>query len=110
MTASRTSMNKIAAIGSRVCVWPLKYFGIETFIVAEEGKSEQVLEKAVKSGSYAIILITESVYKAARLWIEERKESYLPAITVIPDATGTEELTLDRVSKAIRSAVGMDIA
>jgi len=100
----------MAGVGSKVCLWPFRYFGIETFFVPEQGTAAEIMKNLIGSKDYTVILVTEKVYREAQELIEAQRESYLPAITLIPDLEGSEGLALERITNAIRTAVGMDIA
>ena len=102
-------MAKIAAVGSKACLSPFRYFGVDTFFIPEEGDVTEILRKLVRSGEYAVIFVTESAYQQADEFVEARSEEYLPAITLIPDISGSQGLALERVTTAIRTAVGLDI-
>lgn len=102
-------MAKIAGIGSQACLLPLKYLGADVFLIPDEGEPADVLKRVVESEEYAVVLVTEKVYNEGREYIESRKESYLPAITLIPDETGSTGIALDRITNAIRTAVGLEI-
>lgn len=103
-------MAKMAGVGSKVCLWPFRYFGVDTFFVPEQGTAEEILKGLVASKEYAVIFVTEKVYHQAQELIEAQRENYLPAITLIPDLEGSEGLALERITDAIRTAVGLDIA
>ena len=93
-------MSKIFIVGDEITVTGLKLAGLKDAHIATAQNVETVLEQ---KGEAEIIVITHSLYSAARKKIDQMKENI---VVEIPDAQGGGE---DVVNKIIRDVIGFEI-
>ena len=93
-------MTNVSVIGDEITVTGLKMAGLKDSHVATTQNVESVLEKVSES---EIIVITHSLYQAARKRIDMMKDKI---VIETPDAKGGGE---DIVNKIIRDVIGFEI-
>ena len=102
-------MYKIGMIGDRestLCFLPLGFSVLEAS-TAEEAR--QALRSAAESGELAVIFISEKLAMLIPEEIDRYKDMPLPAVTVIPDKSGSTGYGIAALHKAVERAVGSDI-
>ena len=83
--------------------------GLAVFPTSEETDVQALLKQLITSKEYAVIFLTEPVYKACDSVIAEHRYDFLPALVSIPSAAGNEGIGLRATEEAVRRAVGFDI-
>lgn len=101
-------MYRIAVIGERDSIYGFAALGLRPFPVSNEEEGRRTL-KELADGKYAVIYITEALYKKLEDDIEKYNESLLPAIIQIPGVSGNTGLGMLNVKRSVERAVGSDI-
>ena len=78
----------MAVIGDSTSVLGFKPIGVDTFSVDEPGEVDEIWE-SVLAGDYAIVMMTEPVFEAARALIKQIETRPVPAVLAIPSTAGT---------------------
>lgn len=102
-------MYKIGIIGDRDSVLGFMALG---FSVHEAQRSEDAADKLaelVRSDEYAVVFVTEELALGMGEELAKYKDMPLPAITVIPGATGGTGYGMASIKSAVERAVGADI-
>ena len=94
-------MTKVFVIGDEITATGLKMAGLKDSYVATPQNVEATLEKV---GESEIIVITHSLYQAARKRIDKMKDKI---VIETPDAKGGGE---DVVNKIIKDVIGFELA
>lgn len=102
-------MYSIAVMGDRDSIYGFAALGLETFPYYgdEQGAVKQL--KRLCGGKYAIIYITEALAEILEPEIEKARENPLPAIILIPGASGNTGKGMQSVKNSVEQAVGSDI-
>lgn len=93
-------MTRVAVIGDEITVTGLKLAGLKNASVATEADVESLIESPEETD---IIVITHSLYNAARKRIERMKDKI---VIEIPDSQGGGE---DVVNKIIKDVIGFEL-
>lgn len=101
-------MYKIGVIGDRESILGFKAVGLDVFPVDDPDEARKILKRIAKE-DFAIIYITEQVYKFMMDEVDEYTDSRLPAIIPIPGKDGTLGIGMTSVKKSVERAVGADI-
>lgn len=101
-------MHKIGVIGDKQSVLGFKAVGLNVFDCNSDSEAKSVL-KQIANEDYAIIYVTESIYKDLKEEINEYNSKRLPAIIPIPSINGTLGIGVSNIKKAVEKAVGADI-
>ncbi len=101
-------MYNIAVMGDRDSIYGFGALGMEIFPTSDEAETKKTFKKLC-SGDYAIIYITEAIENVLAEEIEKVKESYLPAVILIPGISGNTGRGMEKVKEAAARAVGSDI-
>ena len=102
-------MYKIGMIGDRestLCFLPL---GFSVFEASTADEAKSALHSAAKSEQFAVIFISEKLAMLIPDEIDRYKDMPLPAVTVIPDKSGSTGYGIANLRKAVERAVGSDI-
>ncbi len=108
------SKHKIAVLGPKEMISGFKALGAEVF-EANDGETARDLIKELKKPDnepqdYAIIFVTSSVLN--RIPQEDYAKlvrGALPAVTSIPDITGSDTVSSEKLKKLTERALGSDI-
>lgn len=101
-------MYRIAVIGDRDSIYGFAALGLEVIdFDKEENPSDKF--KALCSGNYAVIYITEALAKTLEKEINHYNEQQTPAIILIPGVKGNTGNGIANVKKSVEQAVGSDI-
>jgi V/A-type H+-transporting ATPase subunit F len=95
-------------MGDHDSVYGFAAVGLDV-IPTEENASAGRRLRELAEGGYAVIYITERLYKFLETDIAEYQESVLPAIIPIPGASGSSGMGVVMVKKSVERAVGSDI-
>lgn len=101
-------MYKIGVIGDRESILGFKAVGLEVFPCDSPEEAAKALEKMAED-SFAIIYVTEKLYKDMSAEVAKYTDSRLPAVIPIPDKDGSLGIGMESVRKSVERAVGADI-
>jgi len=100
-------MHKIAVVGDRDSIYGFAAVGVDIFPTGAE-EAPQLINK-LAANRYAIIYVTENLYKRIGKEVEIFKEEIMPAIIPIPGAFGNNGIGFEQVKRFVEQAVGSDI-
>ncbi len=101
-------MYKIAVIGDRDSIYGFATLGLETFPVTTKEEAQRTFHELAVT-DYAIIYITEKLYKEIEETVEKQQGHKFPAIIQIPGVSGNTGNGMASVKKLVEQAVGSDI-
>ncbi|HBB27887.1 MAG TPA: V-type ATP synthase subunit F [Clostridiales bacterium] len=101
-------MYKIAVLGDIDSIYGFSALGIHISPVNSMDEATKALKKLADE-QYAIIYVTESYYIKLEAEINQYKTNMIPAIIVIPGATGNIGIGMSNIKKIVEQAVGSDI-
>lgn len=101
-------MHKIAVMGDKDSILGFKAIGFDIYPTGEKEETVSLLESLVADG-YALIYITEDKAYGIMDEISKYRNSYFPAIILIPGSTGSLGIGKKFVKESIEKAVGADI-
>ncbi len=99
----------MAMIGGKTSSMGFKAVGVEPFpaSVPEEGPE---IWKSLPLERYAVVMITEPVYKVLREKVPGfPPQGGIPIVLVIPAVTGSQGLGMEGLKRRVEKAVGADI-
>ncbi len=97
-------MYKIGVIGDKESVLGFRAVGLGVFPCDEPEEAKHILKKIAKE-DYAIIYITEKLYKDMLDLVDEYIDSRLPSIIPIPGKDGNTGIGLNLVKQSVERAV-----
>ncbi len=101
-------MHKIAVMGDRDSILGFKAIGFDIYPTDSREESAGLLPQLVDEG-YSLIYITEHVANEITEEISRYRNSYFPAIILIPGSKGTLGIGMRAVKESVEKAVGADI-
>ena len=101
-------MYKIAVLGDWDSIFGFATLGLDTFPVTEPEEGARKLRELADS-DYGIIYITEALADKLETQIERYADKQLPAIILIPGASGNTGAGIAAVKRSVEKAVGSDI-
>jgi len=101
-------MHKIAVIGDKDSILGFKAIGFDIYPAGSREEKANLISSLVDDG-YALIYITEDAAKDILDEISRYRNSYLPAIILIPGSAGSLGIGKRLVRESIEKAVGADI-
>ena len=101
-------MYKIGVIGDKESVLGFKAVGLTVFPCDEPEEARETLKKIAKQ-DFAIIYVTEQLFRHMSDEVAEYKDARLPAIIPIPSKDGSLGIGMSTVKKSVERAVGADI-
>lgn len=101
-------MYKIAVMGSYDSIYGFTSLGLSINPAETREEGIKVLRELV-GNEYAVIYITEALAEMISDEINKHKESFLPAIILIPGVYGNTGEGIIGVSENVEKAVGSDI-
>ena len=102
-------MYKIGIIGDRASVSGFMALGFSVFEVSDVSEAKEALRHAAAGGEFAALFLTEELAERMQEELDRYKDMPLPAVTVIPGASGTKGFGLANLKKATERAIGADI-
>lgn len=102
-------MYKIGIIGDRDSVLGFMALGFSVHEAKTADEAADTLSALVKSGEYAVVFVIEELATQMEEDIARYKDMPLPAITVIPGASGGTGYGMASIKSAVERAVGADI-
>lgn len=101
-------MYKIAVMGSYDSIYGFASLGLSIF--PAETKEEGVKKlREIANEDYAIIYVTEALAEKISDEINKYRESFLPAIILIPGVYGNTKEGVLGVAECVEQAIGSDI-
>ncbi len=101
-------MHKIAVMGDKDSILGFKAIGFDIYPTNNKDETASMLNSLVDNG-YALIYITENAANEIMDEISKYRNSYFPAIILIPGSTGSLGIGMKFVKESIEKAVGADI-
>lgn len=101
-------MHKIAVMGDKDSILGFKAIGFDIYPTNNKDETASMLNSLVDNG-YALIYITENAANEIMDKISKYRNSYFPAIILIPGSTGSLGIGMKFVKESIEKAVGADI-
>ncbi len=98
------SESKVTVIGDRNSVLGFSALGVRVLTPKIEDVKESII-RAVRDET-VVLFITEKMAQTATDLIDELSRRPLPSIVVIPDASGSQGMGLDKLDDIIVRAVG----
>lgn len=102
-------MYKIAVIGDQDSIYGFAALGLVPFSITDPQAAERKLRELAEGGDYGVIFITEALAAKVEAEIDRHRTAGLPAIILIPGASGNTGQGLAAVKKSVEQAVGSDI-
>ena len=102
------AMYKIAFMGDRKSLTMYRPAGFSLFMPGSEADVKKIIQD-IEEDQYAIIFVTEQVYRMAKETIQRFDNSFLPAIIVLPGYGEDGEEGIKRMNELIENAVGMKL-
>jgi V/A-type H+-transporting ATPase subunit F len=101
-------MHKIAVMGDKDSILGFKAIGFDIFPTVSKEESVNHLTRLAGEG-YALIYITEDAAQEIMEEISRYRNSYFPAIILIPGSKGSLGIGMKSVKESVEKAVGADI-
>ena len=102
-------MYKIAVMGDQDSIYGFAALGLEPFSITNPQAAERKLRELAEGGGYAVIFITEALAAQIEPELERHRAARLPAVILIPGASGNTGRGMMAVKKSVEQAVGSDI-
>ena len=102
-------MYKIGMIGDRETVLGFLALGYTVFEAEDAETAREILCRLAADESFAVIFLTEHLAMHLEEDLARYRTQILPAITIIPDKTGSRGVGLANIKSAVERAVGADI-
>ena len=101
-------MYKIAVMGDQDSIYGFAALGLTPFSITDPQAAGRKLRELAEGG-YAVIYISEALAAGMEAEIARYTESGLPAVILIPGASGNTGQGMSAVKKSVERAVGSDI-
>ena len=101
-------MYNIAVMGDKAGIYGFGALGFDIYPINENDDASKLLKK-LASEKYAVIFITEALAAGLENEIDRYAEKTLPAIILIPGASGNTGAGIRSVKRSVEKAVGSDI-
>ena len=102
-------MYKIGIIGERDSVLGFMALGFSVHEAENAEDAAKKLHALVRSGEYAVILLTETYAAQLKEETDRYKDMPLPAVVSIPGQGGSTGYGMNLIKSAVERAVGADI-
>lgn len=101
---------KVLAIGTENVIKIFKFIGFECLYIEDEKDLIAKFENLKSSiDEYGIIYITENFYEPIKAEIDKLSKRVTPAITLIPDSSGSKNIAREMMRVTVEQAAGSDI-
>lgn len=100
--------HKIGVIGDKASVLPFQLVGFDVRFETDPKKIRQIIDQMAKN-EYGVIYVTEQCAALIPEVIARYQEKLIPAIVLIPNYQGTENIGLSEIQKNVEKAVGQNI-
>lgn len=101
-------MAKVAVIGDRETTLGFKTVGADVFNFEEE-KDLHSIFTSINKEDYDLLFVTEKAYLGLEKELKELEEKPVPAVLVIPSASGNLGITENYIGEVVQKAVGMKL-
>ncbi|MDR1002483.1 MAG: V-type ATP synthase subunit F [Oscillospiraceae bacterium] len=101
-------MHNIAVIGDKDSIYGFAAVGLATFAVETKHEAAEKINE-LRSGSFAVIYITEWLAEELSDLLSKLDGEQIPAIVPIPGISGNTGIGIARVKQSVEKAVGSDI-
>lgn len=98
-------MHKIAVLGDRKSLLMYRPTGFELFMPHSELEARRLIER-LKSEHYAVLFVTEKVYRMAQRTIDALDSAFLPAIIILPGYGENGQEGIKRMNTLMEMAIG----
>lgn len=98
-------MAKICVVGDYDSICGFNALGIDTFVTDETDTARETIS-VLSRDDYAVILVTENIAVRITDVLDKCKTEPLPAIITIPSVSGSGNLGMCYLRKAVKQAVG----
>jgi len=99
---------KIAFVGEKDMVYPMKAIGADVYPV-EEMKDALSIMRDVLSKDYGIVFYSEELHSKIRDLIEEYREKPYPALVPLPGVTGSKGIGIELLKEIMKKAAGITL-
>ena len=101
-------MHKMAVIGDRDSAMGFKSLGLSVHYAYDADRAGRLVNRLARE-DYAIIFITEELAKLIPTVLKRYNAETIPAVIPIPSNAGTDGFGMQRLSKNVEKAVGINI-
>ncbi|KRQ87331.1 V-type sodium ATPase subunit G [Caloramator mitchellensis] len=101
-------MYKIGVVGEKDAVIAFLSLGMTVKSVETPQEAQREIDLMAREG-YGLIFVTETVAKEIDETIERYKNSFLPAVILIPGSQGSLGIGMQKIKDNVERAVGVDI-
>jgi V/A-type H+-transporting ATPase subunit F len=101
-------MYKIGVVGEKDAVIAFLSLGMTVKGVENAKEAQMAIDGMAREG-YGLIFVTETIAKEIDETIERYKNSFLPAVILIPGVQGSLGIGLQKIKDNVEKAVGVDI-
>lgn len=102
-------MYKIAVLGDRESVMGFKALGLDVVSAETAAQARKTLHQMARSGSYAIIYLTEQYAVELADEVAKYQDQPTPAIILIPGKAGSLGIGMKNITDSVERAVGADV-
>jgi len=99
-------MSRAAAVGKYDSIYGFRSVGMEIFPVDTAEECAEAVKKVTEFG-YGILFLTEEFAYLPE--VRELLGKTVPAVLVIPDATGSRHLAIQELHQMVEKAAGADL-
>ncbi len=106
---NNTKDKEIIIIGKENVVSCFRFLGFKTLYINEKNALDKFLQLKQNIENYGIIYITEDFYNILKEEIEKISQKVMPAIVLIPNNSGSQNIAYNMMKKTVEQAAGSDI-
>lgn len=99
----------IAVIGDSESIKGFSAIGLDIFPCDSSVEASHLFRRIADSDNYAIIFLTEEIFKLTEKERSRYEEKLTPAVVPIPGVKGNSAVGTKRLSSFVEKAVGSDI-
>lgn len=105
----RFMAKNIAVIGDSESIKGFSAVGLDIYPCEDDADAAALLRRVADSDRYAVIYLTETVYRCCDKVRARYEDKLTPAVIPIPGVTGNTGTGISRLSSFVEKAVGSDI-